>query len=135
MIKIVNSLEQVKFSELMCVYSEAIRENGETFYPKFSVSEQIYEAEQDFYRYLKSGFFCQKEAGVDQRLVALMHTVEKPEDIYGFFFLHKRYLFFKFRFSGQCPRTISHERLYESMGTLISPGNENAFIIHRFSMQ
>ena len=62
MIKIVNSLEQVKFSELMCVYSEAIRENGETFYPKFSVSEQIYEAEQDFYRYLKSGFFCQKDS-------------------------------------------------------------------------
>lgn len=62
MLYVVNALDQLKFSELMCVYADAIRENGAEFYSNLSDAEQLCEAEQDFYRYLKSVFFRQKES-------------------------------------------------------------------------
>ena len=57
MLKIVNRMNQLKFSELMHVYSEGNRENGAERYPNLSVDAQIREAEFDFYNYLNDVFF------------------------------------------------------------------------------
>ena len=57
MLKIVNGMNQLKFSELMYVYSEGNRENGAERYPNLSVDAQIREAEFDFYNYLNDVFF------------------------------------------------------------------------------
>ena len=57
MLLICNRLSQIRFGQLMEVYSESVAENGEEFYPDLSSNEQILRAEQDFYAYLQSGFF------------------------------------------------------------------------------
>jgi len=57
MVKIVNGMNQLKFSELMYVYSEANMDNGAERYPNLSVDAQIREAEVDFYNYLNDVFF------------------------------------------------------------------------------
>ena len=57
MLKIVNRMNQLKFSELMYVYSEGNRENGAERYPNLSIDAQIREAEADFYNYLNDVFF------------------------------------------------------------------------------
>lgn len=62
MLKIVNRLNQLKFSELMSVYSEGNVENGAERYPDLSKEAQIREAELDFYSYLNETFFCTEGA-------------------------------------------------------------------------
>ena len=50
-------MNQLKFSELMHVYSEGNMENGAERYPNLSIDAQIREAEVDFYNYLNDVFF------------------------------------------------------------------------------
>ena len=61
MLTVANSLRQLDFGKLMAVYEESNRENGEEFYSNLSPQEQLLQAEQDFYHYLRNGFF--KEPG------------------------------------------------------------------------
>ena len=46
----------------MEIYTEGNIENGRDNYPGMSVQEQLREAEQDFYQYLQSVFFRQKDS-------------------------------------------------------------------------
>ena len=57
MLKTINKISQLNFSELMSVYVEGNAENGAEFYPHLSKENQIREAEMDFYRYLHDVFF------------------------------------------------------------------------------
>lgn len=57
MLKIAKKLDQLSFRQLMDVYEESNRLNGEERYPHLSESRQIMEAEQDFYQYLRECFF------------------------------------------------------------------------------
>ena len=57
MLKIINTISQLKFSKLMCVYSEGNLLNGSERYPYLSLESQIREAEHDFYNYLNEVFF------------------------------------------------------------------------------
>ena len=57
MLKIAEKLDQLSFRQLMDVYEESNRENGEVRYPNLSENRQILEAEQDFYQYLRECFF------------------------------------------------------------------------------
>lgn len=60
MLKIVYSLKDLQFSALMAVYEEGNRENGEELYPHLPAGRQLAQAEQDFYDYLRTGFFTQE---------------------------------------------------------------------------
>ena len=60
MLIITDSLSKLSFSQLMEVYIEGNRENGEENYPDCSAAEQLLYAEQDFYNYLRSVFFQQR---------------------------------------------------------------------------
>ena len=62
MISLIKSMGQLKFSELMSVYAESNSLNGKEFYSGLPKESQIYEAEQDFYRYLKDVFFRQERS-------------------------------------------------------------------------
>lgn len=57
MLKIVKSFHELKFGALMAVYLEGNQENGEYFYPNLPKNEQLLQAEQDAYTYLKDCFF------------------------------------------------------------------------------
>lgn len=57
MLTVVNSLRQLNWRQLMAVYEEGNLENGQDLYPGESVGQQLLMAEQDFYDYLRSGFF------------------------------------------------------------------------------
>lgn len=57
MLTVAKSLRQLRFSDLMAVYAEGNRENGEELYPHLPPEEQILQAEQDFYAYLSDCFF------------------------------------------------------------------------------
>ncbi len=57
MLKVARSLRELNFSQLMEVYAESNRENGEEFYPQLSGGERLLQAEQDFYEYLRNSFF------------------------------------------------------------------------------
>lgn len=57
MLQIYTGLGQIRFGELMEVYSESVAENGEDFYPHLSAAEQVLRARQEFYAYLQQGFF------------------------------------------------------------------------------
>lgn len=57
MLTVVRSLRHLRFSDLMTVYAEGNRENGEEFYHHLPPEEQILQAEQDFYAYLSDCFF------------------------------------------------------------------------------
>ncbi len=61
MLQIFDRLSQLRFGELMEVYSESVAENAAEFYPDLSENEQIIRAHQDFYAYLQQGFFNRKE--------------------------------------------------------------------------
>lgn len=61
MLQIFDRLNQLRFGELMEVYSESVAENGEELYPNLSENEQIIQAQQDFYAYLQQGFFTDQE--------------------------------------------------------------------------
>ena len=62
MLYIARSLKELNFSQLMAVYAEGNAENAEDFYPDMSVSQRLLQAEQDFYQYLREGFFPVKTA-------------------------------------------------------------------------
>ena len=52
-------MRHVNFCQLMDVYKEQNEKEGLLQYPNLSPGEQIRNAEQDFYHYLNSVFFCQ----------------------------------------------------------------------------
>ena len=62
MLKIAKSLQDLQFSSLMAVYEEGNQENARYFYPQLPPEERIFQAEQDFYAYLRDGFFRQPHA-------------------------------------------------------------------------
>ena len=62
MLKIINTMSTLHFSELMDVYAESNALNGAEQYPNLCCSLQIVEAEQNFYRYLTDVFFQQTDS-------------------------------------------------------------------------
>lgn len=62
MLKIITSMRQLKFSELMQIYIESNRIKGSEYYPHISSEAQLLEAEQDMYQYLSTVFFKQEQA-------------------------------------------------------------------------
>jgi len=62
MLRIMRSLSQLDFSQLMHVYEEGNISNGRELYPHLSSYEQLRMAEQDFYQYLMTVFFRQKDS-------------------------------------------------------------------------
>ena len=61
MLKLIRSVRELDFSQLMEVYTESNRDNGAEFYPNLSDFEQRFQAEQDFYAYLQI-FFHTRDA-------------------------------------------------------------------------
>ena len=61
MLTIANSLRQLNWAQLMALYEEGNRGNGEDLYPDLSNGQQLLRAEQDFYDYLRNGFFTQPD--------------------------------------------------------------------------
>lgn len=59
MLLIFDQLRQLDFSLLMAVYEESNRENGAEFYHNLPEGQQLLEVEQDFYNYLRTGFFTE----------------------------------------------------------------------------
>ena len=57
MLHLATKLQELNFSQLMEVYEEGNRENGEIFYPDLPEGQQMLRAEQSFYQYLREGFF------------------------------------------------------------------------------
>ena len=57
MLLLATKLQELNFSQLMAVYEEGNRENGELFFPDLSEGQQMIRAEQSFYEYLREGFF------------------------------------------------------------------------------
>ena len=77
MLTIATRMHQLRFGQLMDVYAEGNRENGEEFFPDISAQEQIVRAEQEFYTYLVDCFFREKDAAyyiwsVDDRYVCAL---------------------------------------------------------------
>lgn len=62
MLRIVRSMKELEFARLMAVYAESNRENGNEFYPYMPEGQRLLQAEQDFYQYLREGFFPVKDA-------------------------------------------------------------------------
>lgn len=62
MVQIIRSLKELNISQLMAVYTEGNRENAQEFYPELPEGQRILCAEQDFYQYLRQGFFPVKNA-------------------------------------------------------------------------
>ena len=59
MLKLIHTISDLNFAELMNVYSESNMLNGAELYGNLTESEQLYMAEMDFYHYLNSVFFRQ----------------------------------------------------------------------------
>ncbi len=55
-------LASLRFAELTEVYGEGCRENGRAFYPLLPEQEQLLQAQQDFYAFLRDDFFRQPGA-------------------------------------------------------------------------
>lgn len=62
MLHIVRKMRDLDFSALMEIYEEGNRENGEELWPELSAGQQILNAEQAFYQYLRECFFVTPEA-------------------------------------------------------------------------
>lgn len=56
MLKIINSIRDLSFSDIIHVYSQSIAENGRLYYPALDLHNQRLEAEQDLYNYLCTFF-------------------------------------------------------------------------------
>ena len=56
----INSCAQIEYSQLMAVYEQSNRENGAKQYPHMNPSEQLLQAEQDFYCYLNEALSKQQ---------------------------------------------------------------------------
>ena len=61
MLVICKRLSDLRWSELMAVYAEGNEENGAEFFSHLSKNEQLLQAEQSFYDYLKRDFFARPE--------------------------------------------------------------------------
>ena len=57
MLVVIQSMRELNFGQLMSVYEEGNRENGQEFWPELPEGVRILHAEQDFYRYLRESFF------------------------------------------------------------------------------
>ena len=62
MLLVVDKLKDLSFSQLMDVYEEGNRENGEDLWPDLDPAQQILLAEQEFYQYLRQVFFPTENA-------------------------------------------------------------------------
>ena len=62
MLKLIQSMSQLNFSNLMSVYSESNAMNGLEQYSHLDTFEQLHSAEMDFYHYLHSVFFRQEKS-------------------------------------------------------------------------
>ena len=58
MLLVCEKIKDLSFSQLMMVYEEGNRENARQQYPQLPESQGVSEAEQDFYAFLKEGFFA-----------------------------------------------------------------------------
>ena len=58
MLLIAKSLRELNFRQLMDIYQEGNQENARDHYPHLPLEQGIAEAEQDFYAFLKEGFFA-----------------------------------------------------------------------------
>ena len=54
MLKIISSSAQLHYGEIMQVYEQSIQNSGKENYPHLDENQQILEAEQDFYAFLKA---------------------------------------------------------------------------------
>ena len=84
MLVICKKLHQIRFGQLMAVYEDGNRENGQDCYPNLSAGEQMLRAEQDFYQYLQDDFFSAEEAAyylwqINNRYVSALR-LEKYRD-------------------------------------------------------
>ena len=57
MLRITRSMGQLPFGQLMEVYAEGNLENGREFWPDLSEGQQLLQAEQELYQYLREVFF------------------------------------------------------------------------------
>lgn len=57
MLYLATKLRELDFRQLMSVYEEGNQENGELFFSELPEGQQLLQAEQNFYQYLKEGFF------------------------------------------------------------------------------
>ena len=62
MLLVFENLKEISFSQLMMVYEEGNRENGEEFWPDMEEGQRILRAEQAFYQYLREIFFPTENA-------------------------------------------------------------------------
>lgn len=62
MLIVATCMHQLRFGQLMEVYAESNRENGEDFFPDCTPQDQIIRAEQEYYTYLADCFFQEKDA-------------------------------------------------------------------------
>ena len=62
MLYLAKQFHQLDFAQLMAVYEEGNRENGALFHPELPSGQQILNAEQSFYQYLKECFFLTEGA-------------------------------------------------------------------------
>ena len=62
MLKLIHKISELRFSQLMDVYLSGNQENGKELYPYDHEDVQLRKAEDDFYQYLISVFFLQKDS-------------------------------------------------------------------------
>ena len=62
MLLVFDKLKDLSFSQLMAVYEEGNKENGEEFWPDMEESQRLLRAEQEFYQYLRQVFFPTENA-------------------------------------------------------------------------
>lgn len=62
MLHLATQLCGLNFEQLMGVYAESNRENGELMYPDLTETQQIITVERSFYQYLAESFFSTKGA-------------------------------------------------------------------------
>ncbi|MBE6959508.1 MAG: GNAT family N-acetyltransferase [Ruminococcaceae bacterium] len=53
----VSAMKDLSFGQLMAVYEESNRQNGQEFWPELPEGQQLLRAEQEFYQYLREVFF------------------------------------------------------------------------------
>lgn len=57
MLLLATKMQELNFSQLMAVYEEGNRENGELLFSRFSEEEQLFLVEQSVYQFLNQYFF------------------------------------------------------------------------------
>lgn len=62
MLYLATKLWQLDFGQLMAVYEEGNQENGAYFFPELPEGQQMLRAEENFYQYLREGFFSTEGA-------------------------------------------------------------------------